>query len=82
MGCKAEIEGRVVWLAEDYRIDGGQIEGPYSLHPVCADQPWPLYEISAEEAATWAERGSDSFHRFVDSGAKVPKLHGRETPPA
>ena len=48
--CKKEVMGRVVWLMEDYRSEGGQIEGPHSMHVHCANQPWPLYEVSEEEA--------------------------------
>lgn len=50
LGCKQEINGRVVWLAEDYRKDGGQIDGPYPLHATCADAPWPLFELTEAEA--------------------------------
>lgn len=50
LGCKKPITGRVVWLAEDYRSEGGEIDGPYALHPLCADKPWPLYEITEAEA--------------------------------
>lgn len=38
--CHQPIEGETVWLGE--RFNGVQEEWPF--HPVCADQPWPLYE--------------------------------------
>jgi hypothetical protein len=59
--CKQPILDRVVWLGEDYRDEGGQIEGPYAMHAGCADQPWPLYELTEEEAATWATKGKDAW---------------------
>ena len=60
MACKKPIRGRVVWLAEDYRNDGGCIDGPYTLHEDCARGPWPLYEVTAEEAAKLtAEKAAD-----------------------
>jgi hypothetical protein len=52
LGCQKPIRGRVVWLAEDYRNEGGDIDGPYALHPRCADAPWPLYEVTDAEAET------------------------------
>ncbi len=59
--CKREITDRVVWLAEDYRDEGGEIAGPYAFHEKCADQPWPLYELTDDEAALWADRGKDAW---------------------
>jgi hypothetical protein len=49
--CKRPIVGRVVWLAEDYRQEGGEIEGPHAFHPACAEKPWPLYEVTPYRAA-------------------------------
>jgi len=48
--CKKEIVGHITWLAEDYRNEGGDIEGPHPFHVTCADGPWPLFEVSAEQA--------------------------------
>lgn len=61
--CKKPINGRIVWLGEDYRGEGphGLIEGPYPMHEKCADQPWPFYELSDAEAALWATHGNDAF---------------------
>lgn len=46
MACGRKVvlkEG--VWLAE--RSEGN---GPFLMHRVCAQGPWPLYEITANEA--------------------------------
>ena len=59
--CKRPIGDDVVWLAEDYRDEGGQIEGPYAMHARCAAHPWPLYEISPSEALLWPTYGKDAW---------------------
>jgi len=68
MDCQQPIEGRVVWMGEDFRAAGHGIAGPYPMHPQCADQPWPLYELTAEQAQDFAVLGSDVFK--VKSDAK------------
>lgn len=37
-GCGERVRGEVVWLGEH----APQCE--YAFHPICAEQPWPLYE--------------------------------------
>lgn len=58
--CKQAIIGDVTWLAEDYRDEGGSLEGPHPFHAKCAAQPWPLYELTTREAELWLEHGKDA----------------------
>ena len=48
--CGKHIYDGIVWLMEDYRREGGSLIGPLPFHEACADQPWPLYEVTAAEA--------------------------------
>lgn len=39
--CSEEIAGVIIWLGEIY--DDELKAWPF--HPVCADAPWPLFEV-------------------------------------
>ena len=54
--CGQEIDGEPTWLAHDGGYDGSDPaerkarERVYPLHRNCAKQPWPMYEVTPEEA--------------------------------
>jgi len=48
--CHTEIIGPSEWLADDGG-DSPKYVDAYEMHPACANQPWPLYPVSADEAA-------------------------------
>lgn len=75
LDCKGPIVGSVKWMAEDYRDDGGEIDGPYAFHPSCGKGPWPLWECSAAEAAVLfavKDRDRQSAERGVKEGLNRP----------
>lgn len=51
--CGADIIGTPTWLAHDGGDDEKtRVETVYPLHEACARKPWPMYEVTPEQAAT------------------------------
>ena len=51
--CGVKIVGEPTWLAHDGGDDHAtRVETVYPLHANCANQAWPMYEVTPEQAAT------------------------------
>lgn len=49
--CHTEIVGPSAWLGYAAEGSPNTYDDAYELHPACADQPWPLYDLTPDEAA-------------------------------
>jgi hypothetical protein len=53
--CKRDISGRVVWLGEDHGDKGRVV---YPFHEDCSLGPWPLFELTEQQAKEWIADGA------------------------